>query len=415
MNTTTSRRTGWTAFALLATLLGAGCDSGTTTPLATGPPAATSSPTVTGPMLSGTVSISGAATIATTTFTVGAQMENGQQPVSPPSGATCADYANGFTSSEGKGFVVPMLQTYGYHNIFVGVTIAGGYNGPAAYTSADTPLLTGSAVEGIGTTSAVYTVFHAKDQGAITVTVNPDGSGSLTITHWDSDEVRQTAGESQVNINGIVNWSCSAWPSCVLASPPGKSEAAEEQNHDHDDEDENKHGRSVRACNYERRSAAGPNFQPRRSKTGRPRHISVGPPLNRRLPSCLVTVRRGLTDRRPPRDVGRRPPSPLRPLGGWGVATRCLRAQSGRLITPLPFPWGRSAHEEFSGAKRARAPNGRLGVTSTQILVVDDSVVPATLSRLLRHHGFDVVPAAAGVRGRRIWRSPCRDTGPPAN
>lgn len=160
-------------------------------------------------MLSGTVSISGAATIATTSFTVGAQMEKGQQTVSLPSDATCADYANGFMSTAGRGFVAPMLQTQGDHNIYVGVTIDGGYKGPGTYTSADTPLLDGSAVEGIGTTSAVYTVFHANDQGAITLTVKPDGSGSLTIQHWDSDEVRQTAGESQVSINGIVTWSCS--------------------------------------------------------------------------------------------------------------------------------------------------------------------------------------------------------------
>jgi hypothetical protein len=70
----------------------------------------------------------------------------------------------------------------------------------------------------------------------------------------------QTAGESQVSISGIVHWSCSPRSGCVLASPPGKSEAAEEQNYDHDDEDEYKHCRSVRAADHERRSATGPNF-----------------------------------------------------------------------------------------------------------------------------------------------------------
>jgi hypothetical protein len=40
------------------------------------------------------------------------------------------------------------------------------------------------------------------------LTVNADGSGSLRIEHWDSDEVRQTAGSSQVNISGVVSWSC---------------------------------------------------------------------------------------------------------------------------------------------------------------------------------------------------------------
>jgi hypothetical protein len=72
-----------------------------------------------------------------------------------------------------------------------------------------------------------------------------------------------------VNINGIVNWRWSAKSGCVLASPPGKSEAAEEQNHDHDDKDEDKHRWIVRAADHGRRSAAGQNFQSGRSKTCR--------------------------------------------------------------------------------------------------------------------------------------------------
>lgn len=39
-----------------------------------------------------------------------------------------------------------------------------------------------------------------RDQGAIDLTVMPDGSGSLKVERWDSDEVRQTAVESQVSI-----------------------------------------------------------------------------------------------------------------------------------------------------------------------------------------------------------------------
>jgi hypothetical protein len=45
-----------------------------------------------------------------------------------------------------------------------------------------------------------------------------------------------------------------------LASPPAKSEAAEEQDYDHDDEDEYKHCLSMRAADHERRSATGRNF-----------------------------------------------------------------------------------------------------------------------------------------------------------
>ncbi len=39
-----------------------------------------------------------------------------------------------------------------------------------------------------------------RDQGAIDLTVMPEGSRSLKVERWDSDEVRQTAVESQVSI-----------------------------------------------------------------------------------------------------------------------------------------------------------------------------------------------------------------------
>lgn len=56
--------------------------------------------------------------------------------------------------------------------------------------------------------SPVYTVFESKDSGEMILTVHADGSGSLQIEHWDSDEVRQVAGSSQVNISGVVTWEC---------------------------------------------------------------------------------------------------------------------------------------------------------------------------------------------------------------
>ena len=69
--------------------------------------------------------------------------------------------------------------------------------------------MTGVAVEGIGAAgSAVYTVFNARDGGHATLVVRPDGSGSLKIDHWDSDEVRQGPGASQVYIFGSVEWTC---------------------------------------------------------------------------------------------------------------------------------------------------------------------------------------------------------------
>jgi hypothetical protein len=165
-----------------------------------------------GPKLVGTVAISGAATIPATQFTTGAQLDAGQTQTAAPAGATCADYAHGFEHAPNVvplSFVGPLIQTDGFHNIYVQATMATGFKGPGVYDSAHVPSLRGNAVEGIGTgATQVYTVFHAGDAGATVLTVNADGSGSLRIDHWDSDEVRQTAGSSQVSISGVVSWTC---------------------------------------------------------------------------------------------------------------------------------------------------------------------------------------------------------------
>jgi hypothetical protein len=201
-----------------AGLLSAGCQpTGTSPHDVTARPQVTATPAasaaVVGPILSGTVSIAGAATIPTTSFTVDAQLEEGAAQASPLPNASCAEYSNGFssapTASAGVGFAAPMLQTTGYHSIYVSVTMARGYKGPGVYDSVQTPSLAGIAVEGIGSPGvAWYTVFHANDQGATTLIVHPDGSGSVRIVHWDSDEVRQAPGVSQVAIDGIVTWTC---------------------------------------------------------------------------------------------------------------------------------------------------------------------------------------------------------------
>jgi hypothetical protein len=163
-------------------------------------------------VLSGTVAISGAATIPTTNFVTGAVVDTRQAQTARPAGATCADYAHGFEHAPNVvplSFVAPVIQTSGFHNIEVSVSMTAGYEGPGTYDTTHTPSLSGSAVEGIGVgASEVYTVFNSKDSGAMTLTVNADGSGSLTIEHWDSDEVRQVAGSSQVNVSGVVSWVC---------------------------------------------------------------------------------------------------------------------------------------------------------------------------------------------------------------
>jgi hypothetical protein len=212
------------AITVTALLVGAGCAPAASARHVSAPPtsarhasapptSASAVPEAAAPVLSGRVSISGAASIPTTSFTVDAQMEVGAHQTAPPSQATCADYADGFAGtappSGGVGFVAPMLQTSGYHSIYVGVMMTTGYQGPGTYDTTRNPSLIGVAVEGIGSAGAVvYTVFHSIDHGAMTLTVLADGSGSLRIVHWDSDEVRQTVGTSQVTINGIVTWAC---------------------------------------------------------------------------------------------------------------------------------------------------------------------------------------------------------------
>jgi hypothetical protein len=186
----------------------AGCQS--TTQMT--PPPPTSSRTERGPTLSGTVEISGGATIPSSHFSTDARMDTGQMQIPPPAGSTCADYSDGFQHAPNVvplSFVGPVVQTSGYHNIYVGVVMSSGYAGPGTYDSAQTPSLSGSAVEGIGIgSSAVYTVFNSRDSGAMTLTVSADGSGTLKLEHWDSDEVRQAPGSSQVNISGVISWKC---------------------------------------------------------------------------------------------------------------------------------------------------------------------------------------------------------------
>lgn len=197
-----------------AVLACAGCESATSgaSPTTVQSPSSSAAASANGPHLSGTVAISGGATIPTTPFATDAQLDTGQTQVAPPPGATCADYANGFKHAPNVvplSFVAPMIQTSGFHSIYVQVIMSTGYAGPGRYDSAHIPSMSGSAVEGIGTASSlVYTVFHARDSGSIVLTVKPDGSGSLQIEHWDSDEVRQVAGSSQVNISGVVTWDC---------------------------------------------------------------------------------------------------------------------------------------------------------------------------------------------------------------
>jgi hypothetical protein len=202
---------------LAGALIGASCAAvpATTPPASFVPATASASAATLTPKLAGTVTISGAATIPSTTFLTAAQMQSGDHEVAPPAGATCADYARGFATgfapSAGPGFAAPAIQTAGYHNIYVALTMSSGYHGPGTYTLQNTPSMSGVAVEGIGTgSSAVYTVFKAKNGGRATLTVNADGSGSLQIDHWDSDEVRQAPGASQVYIFGSVRWVCHA-------------------------------------------------------------------------------------------------------------------------------------------------------------------------------------------------------------
>jgi hypothetical protein len=154
--------------------------------------------------LNGTVAVAGGYAVHGD-FSTALAVLRGALPTAAPAGYTCADYAHGFRdpTSGASTFVSPQMQTAGASSVFVQVILASGYRGPSTYDSTTAPALTGIASITIPPASApVIDTFRSSFYGSVTLTVRPDGSGSVTITDWGSPG-------SDSRISGSASWSCS--------------------------------------------------------------------------------------------------------------------------------------------------------------------------------------------------------------
>jgi hypothetical protein len=153
--------------------------------------------------LKGTVAVAGGYAVRGD-FSTAPAVLRGALPTAAPAGYTCTDYAHGEldSASGASTFVSPQMQTSGASSVFMQVTLASGYRGPSTYDSSTTPALTGIAAITIPPASAPQIdTFRSSFYGSVTLTVRPDGSGSVTITNWGSPG-------SDSRISGSATWSC---------------------------------------------------------------------------------------------------------------------------------------------------------------------------------------------------------------
>jgi hypothetical protein len=112
--------------------------------------------------------------------------------------------------------------------VYVKATVANGYHGPGTYSIETTPPLEGTLAYGVGFgtgQNGAYTIFRSNIQRthtATTLTVQPDGSGSLVISNWESVEVR---GETGPRKGCARDSTQSADKSCWARSPRVASDA----------------------------------------------------------------------------------------------------------------------------------------------------------------------------------------------
>jgi hypothetical protein len=163
----------------------------------------TLSPSGSGPILTGTITVIGAYA-ETDTFTTSAEVETGGSAAAAPPGFTCADYARGILDPRRNGaitFVTPVVQTAGStagaFPVRFAAAIDAGYAGPSTYVSSTVHSLTGSMIVNVGQ----FIDFFRSDPGMTTLTVKPNGAGSLSYTNWFSNG-------SQSRMSGTVAWTC---------------------------------------------------------------------------------------------------------------------------------------------------------------------------------------------------------------
>jgi hypothetical protein len=119
--------------------------------------------------------------------------------------STCAEYAKGVAAGsqrEGLSFLAPVVQTTGSPAVYLRVAISFGYFGPGTYTSGATPGVAGTA----SVADDDFALYHSTNASMMTVTVRPDGSGTLSFSRWRADEVR--GGIIAGHLGGTVSWVC---------------------------------------------------------------------------------------------------------------------------------------------------------------------------------------------------------------
>jgi hypothetical protein len=184
-------------------------------PTATAPipsPSPSSGPS--GPRLTGTISVTGGVQLTSTFSTPAAQEVAGTQTPAPV-GSTCAEYAMGFDRPSqdggGKSFDAPEVHSakVNHQSIYVSVSIGKGYTGPGTYDSRRNSSLQGYAGQDVENPTGVATTpFDSRIHGLTTLTVNPDGSGSMNLVDWGSTEVHGAVGAGGVSINASITWVC---------------------------------------------------------------------------------------------------------------------------------------------------------------------------------------------------------------
>ncbi len=174
----------------------------------------TPSPSPSGPRLTGTISVTGAVQLSST-FNAFAALEVAGAQIPAPAGSTCAAYAEGFDQRAqdggGKGFDAPEVLSakVGNQTMYVSVTMVTGYAGPKTYDSRDYSSLGGYASQDVDNASGIVTTpFTSSSHGLTTLTVNPDGSGSLRLTDWGSTEAHGAVGAGGVSISASITWVC---------------------------------------------------------------------------------------------------------------------------------------------------------------------------------------------------------------
>jgi hypothetical protein len=168
-----------------------------------------------GPRLTGTISVTDGVRL-TSTFSAPAAVDAASGIQSPePAGSTCPQYAMGFDrpaqEGGGKGFNAPEVHSsvINHQSMYVSVSVGTGYTGPGTYDSRQNGSLRGYAGQDVANPSGVATTpFDSRVHGVTMLTVNPDGSGSISMADWGSTEVHGAVGAGGVSISGSITWVC---------------------------------------------------------------------------------------------------------------------------------------------------------------------------------------------------------------